>query len=759
MANKSFTVDTHLFRELGELLVSRNSTALVELIKNAYDADATRVTIDGRNLNDPVNGQIVVTDDGVGMNAGQFESGFLSIASRFKDSESRKSIKFGRRYTGAKGIGRLAAHKLARLLEVESFPDAIHSSVDRAGVRASINWQVIEDTLTFFSDIQASGAVVVDTIARRRSTKPGTTITLRNLRKKWSSKELLEFKAEVEGFQPSPILLELPRDILQGDPAFDRPNIADVDAAAPGMTCELTGDFETGDEYWTQVVTTAQWILEVDASSRCDGILIRITPTRSGVTEFPAAEQKDFRIPHPDHSVGPHFHARILIREGGRGNRTFKQWSEKSYGIRIYNEGFRVLPYGEPSNDWLSIDEDYKTRAKSLRWLDEQGLELDRPDNDENEALVFLGNSAYFGAAFLTTAGAPRLKMVVSREGFVADPSLDHMTEILRTAIYLSVRVRAAAKRSIREERRDSRQANSRSRLESGNTVKKNVESATQLAREAKRQAALGDFAGAAIRIDEAANRLTEGAEVSERLMTEGATLRVLASVGTQMAAFVHEMNGILGMVRSLETAVSEIDQSLLGSLGDRKRLKQLLVAIGELRRGIERQASYLTDVVSPDARRRRSRLKLADRFQTACRLVSAVAARNGIEIDNLIPEDLRSPPMFASELTVVFANLLTNAIKAAGIDGRVRASGTTDSTGDVTIIVENTGQEVSLESSEKWFKPFESTTLTSDPVLGQGMGMGLPITRNLLEDYGASVVFCTPSSGFRTALRLQFPR
>ena len=35
-----FTVDTNLFRELGELLVGRSSTALVELIKNAYDADA-----------------------------------------------------------------------------------------------------------------------------------------------------------------------------------------------------------------------------------------------------------------------------------------------------------------------------------------------------------------------------------------------------------------------------------------------------------------------------------------------------------------------------------------------------------------------------------------------------------------------------------------------------------------------------------------------------------------------------------------------
>ena len=41
MTVAKFTVDTHLFRELGELLVGRDSTALIELIKNAYDADAT----------------------------------------------------------------------------------------------------------------------------------------------------------------------------------------------------------------------------------------------------------------------------------------------------------------------------------------------------------------------------------------------------------------------------------------------------------------------------------------------------------------------------------------------------------------------------------------------------------------------------------------------------------------------------------------------------------------------------------------------
>src|SRR4051812_8823135 len=109
-----FSVDTHLFRELGELLVGRESTALIELVKNAYDADATEVVVFGEHLSEPSRGVIRIADDGVGMDLDTFVRGFLRVASRLKDTGGRRSIRFGRRFTGAKGIGRLAAHKLAR---------------------------------------------------------------------------------------------------------------------------------------------------------------------------------------------------------------------------------------------------------------------------------------------------------------------------------------------------------------------------------------------------------------------------------------------------------------------------------------------------------------------------------------------------------------------------------------------------------------------------------------------------------------------
>ena len=75
----SFTVDTHLFRELGDLLVGRDSTALIELIKNSYDADASSVSVYAENLDDEIQGLIQISDDGIGMTSFAFMRGFLRV--------------------------------------------------------------------------------------------------------------------------------------------------------------------------------------------------------------------------------------------------------------------------------------------------------------------------------------------------------------------------------------------------------------------------------------------------------------------------------------------------------------------------------------------------------------------------------------------------------------------------------------------------------------------------------------------------------
>ncbi|RJQ49888.1 MAG: hypothetical protein C4530_22445, partial [Desulfobacteraceae bacterium] len=182
-----FTVDTHLFRELGELLVGRDSTALIELIKNSYDADATEVTVHGQQLDRPEIGRIVVSDNGTGMTSERFVTGFLRVASRLKDQGERRSDIFHRRYTGSKGIGRLAAHKLARQLEVDSVSKGSSNSKIET-LHAKIDWDGIESRETL-DEIEGTDAIALETGRARSTAHSGTSLTLTKLRRAWTPTE------------------------------------------------------------------------------------------------------------------------------------------------------------------------------------------------------------------------------------------------------------------------------------------------------------------------------------------------------------------------------------------------------------------------------------------------------------------------------------------------------------------------------------------------------------------------------------------
>ena len=763
MQKLKFTVDTHLFRELGELLVGRDSTALVELIKNAYDADATSVTVTGYQLHHPEEGRIIIVDDGIGMTPEQFKEGFLRIASRLKEDGSRRSLLYKRRYTGAKGIGRLAAHKLAKHLRIISVPSS-ETSPDSSITDASIDWDVVEAQETL-DDLSATDAIQIEPAQRvGANSKQGTTIELTRLRRKWTPAERARFFSEIQTFSPPTVLIEPPA--LAGDdrPLFQRPRVKDAETTDPGWAVNLEGEFEGGEDYWQALSQAAQWVIEVDASQGSKEVKYSISPTEPGCEEFPAATQAQHSMSHPDPECGPFFQARVLIREGRLGTDLLRSWQGRSSGIRVYLEGFRVLPYGEPEDDWLSIDADYTQRAKTLSFLSE--FEPLRPEEDKKEGLLRLRKNQYFGAVFLTTAGCPSLRMLVNREGFVPEAGFRNLVTILRTAVNLSVRVRAAAKVPSRTERSQTRriqaaeEVNASSRLDLRHAVEQSVHRASELATEARVLAAKGDFRGAELRIEQAAKEFSLGSESSERLITERSMLHILASVGTQMSAFVHEINAILGSTIALEGAITKIRETEDLSTSAKRKLASVQAAVGDLRRSVERQASYLTDVTSPDARRRRSRQKLRDRFEAGKRLVAHIADRRGIDTVDDIPPDLKSPPMFPAELTVVFSNLLTNAIKAASPGGKIRAYAEKREDGSTVLRLENTGAKVSPADGEKWFRPFESTTVSVDPVLGQGMGMGLPITRNLLEEYGATISFVKPSGRpFSTCLEIVFPK
>ena len=104
--------------QMGEELIGHPSTALSELVKNAYDADAITCRVYIHVDPNPKQSFLFVHDDGLGMANGTLFGEWLQPSMSVKRLGDRKSRVFGRALLGSKGIGRLAAMALGRYLTV-----------------------------------------------------------------------------------------------------------------------------------------------------------------------------------------------------------------------------------------------------------------------------------------------------------------------------------------------------------------------------------------------------------------------------------------------------------------------------------------------------------------------------------------------------------------------------------------------------------------------------------------------------------------
>ena len=124
-----FDVHPSVVYQLGESLISDAVQALIELVKNAYDADATYAKVRINTLGTlevpgaiypAKGGRIVVEDDGSGMDENTIRNGWLLISNRAKRvlKEEKKTTLGGRTPLGDKGLGRLGAQRLGENIDI-----------------------------------------------------------------------------------------------------------------------------------------------------------------------------------------------------------------------------------------------------------------------------------------------------------------------------------------------------------------------------------------------------------------------------------------------------------------------------------------------------------------------------------------------------------------------------------------------------------------------------------------------------------------
>jgi signal transduction histidine kinase len=399
--------------QLGRESISDSITAVLELVKNAYDAESEKVVIRFAGLTDreaKSKAVLVIEDDGYGMSEQQFRDQWMVIGTTSK-VQAIVSPNKRRVLTGEKGLGRLGLDRLCEEAVVQTFAHG-----EDHGTELVIEWRKYEEPGQRLEDITHQlykiPRVVDDPITGEPlDFKHGTRLILKRLKDTWTKESLNELRQELT-------LLVSP---FAGINDFS----VSIDS---GMNCrEIDGEVRSA-----EVLAGAEW--KLFAEIRDDGTLRRLmTSSQHEVTfeDGPFSWQDMFHgADRPVPLCGPlefemYFfpRRRVELEDLNLSRKQVTDFLEKNQGIRIYRDEFRVKPYGDPNGqgDWLNLSYRRQRNPEGVR----QGP-LGRWKVGYNQVV---------GAVFIGRQRNENLIDQTNREGIVEGPAFDDLRAFATRAV------------------------------------------------------------------------------------------------------------------------------------------------------------------------------------------------------------------------------------------------------------------------------------------------------------------------------------
>ena len=705
-----------LITMLGDQLIKNERIALVELIKNAYDADAEWVKVSFLNFNDDFtvnpDSKIIIEDDGNGMNQQIIEKHWLNPAT--PEKKKRKKIKEttdkGRILQGEKGIGRFAIFKLGKQIriytrrqiwdtnkeefieageEIENIIEYDFSAYDEDFLQKDGEEKelYIDDLQVVFRQRNPQTIIEKDVelggmIRKRKS--HGTIIEISNLKTNWTENRVNQIQKEIGKLQP--IFSEEQKDDFRvwvyKDESVHRSNELYRDKllncmnnkavfritnghykeAEKSFSFELNGTTKklffsdlTGIEVFKNYFKDATYTTE------CGDFAFQFY-----IFDFMAKDTKYILDDDEDKIV-------------------------KEHRIYLYRDQVRVLPYGDPDDDWLKIDMMRGTKSAGM----------------------FLSNDQVVGCVDISQKKNPLLKDKTNREGLIDEGrALEDFINLLQVLLRYFRKILFAQYLLDKEKRSKIVNIKEGKPLEIIENVKKKT------AQDENTQKLLASF--------EKSYKYEKEVYADRIRKTEN-----LAAVGLSVETASHDV--MIVLKKSL-TQIHQIinDLRLDGEVDKEKLLDQMLSLEGSMNL-VNTQMKDIR-LLFPSAKSRAKGISLLDALEKVNRLYMRPFQQNKIEVSQIVSNGDLVIKATEAVLLQVFINLYDNALywlKTVSTDRKIQIYINAE---ERLVIFSDNGPGIKKDSIPYVFEAFYSEKGED------GRGLGLYIAQQLLNRYNYSI-------------------
>jgi signal transduction histidine kinase len=408
-----------------------------------------------------------------------------------------------------------------------------------------------------------------------------------------------------------------------------------------------------------------------------------------------------------------------------------REKAKEEGGIRLYRNGFRVLPYGESDDDWLGLDASVRRRT----------------------ILPTHGNNNFFGFMEVNNDYGEQFEETSSREGLLNNDAFKELMkfgyQVITDAVLKIAEVRGVKQKTNQKVwKKEPEEIIS----EAISDLKQIIENPNQdnFAEQQDSQSYTKNKLLEIAQELETAQR--EQKERKQEFIKEMNLLRILAALGLTIGEFIHEIkqyqSALQHDIKNIETSTT-----LDNVLHVNKRVKANL-------EGLSTYVSYFDEAFSENVQRELKPIELRTVVHALRSTLEADIAKRRIEFvePKFNGYNLFTIAMHKSEWASILFNFYTNARKAinrAKVDGKIFIEcGKIYNT--VYLEFSDNGDGIQLENREKVFNAFYTTSVPVGKIVKTheemtGTGLGLKIVRDIITSYGGKIFVKEPTADVGT--------